>query len=74
MTTLELPVATSAVTPEGTTINLNIPVTSATPMVTETETSSPRTFLPNGLPSTPTATSTCRPWTWVQCVSEGTDK
>ena len=62
---------TSAITTEGDTINLNIPVTSATPMVTETETRSPRTLLPNGLPSRPTATATCRPWMWVQHVSEG---
>ena len=67
----ELPVETSAVTSEGNTINLNIPVTSATPTVTETETGSPRTFLPNGSPSRPTATATCRPQMWVQCVLEG---
>ena len=42
----ELPVETSAATSEGNTINLNIPVTSATPTVTETETRSPRTFSP----------------------------
>ena len=70
-TTSELPVETSAVTSQGNTINLNIPVTSATPTVTETETGSPRTFLLNGLPSRPTATATCRPQTWVQHVSEG---
>ena len=51
-------------------INLNIPITSATPTVTVTETENPRTFLPNGLPSRPTATATCRPRTWV-VVSEG---
>ena len=62
---------TSAVTSEGNMINLNIPITSATPTVTETETGSPRTFLPNGSPSRPTATATCRPRMWVQCVSEG---
>ena len=42
--------------------NLNIPVISATPIVTEVETMeaearSPRTFLPNGSPSRPTATA-----------------
>ena len=64
----ETPIATS----EGNvTLNLNIPVTSATPTITETETRGPRTFLSNGLPSRPTATATCRPWMWVQCVSEG---
>ena len=69
--TLELPVETSAFTSEGNTMNLNIPVIPVTPTVTETETRSPRTFLPNGSPSRPTEAATCRPWTWVQCVSEG---
>ena len=64
VTTTELPVETSADTSRGNTMNLNIPVTSATPTVTEVETRSPRTFLPNGSPFRPTAT-------WVQCVSEG---
>ena len=58
----------------------DVPVTSnsvapTTPVIpdadtTETETRSPRTFLPNGSPSRPTATATCRLRTWVQCVSE----
>ena len=38
---------------------------------TETENQSPRTFLPNGSPSRPTATATCGPRMWVQCISEG---
>ena len=63
---VEIPTVTS----EGNTLNLNIPVTSATPAVIEMETRSPRTFLPNGLPSRPTALATCRPQMWV-CVSEG---
>ena len=71
VTTTELPVETSADASRENTMNLNIPVTSTPPTVTETETRSPRTFLPNGLPSRPTATATCRPQTWVQCVSEG---
>ena len=66
--TVEVPTVTSE---ENVTLNLNIPITSATPTITETETRSPRTFLPTGSPSRPTATATCRPWTWVQCVSEG---
>ena len=33
---------------------------------TEPETSNVGTFLPSGLPPRPTATATCRPWTWVQ--------
>ena len=58
----------------------DVPVTSTsvvttTPVVpeaetTETETRCPRTFLPNGSPSRPTATATCRPRTWVQSISE----
>ena len=68
----EPPVETPIATSEGDiTLNLNVPVTSATPTITETETRSPRTFLPNGSPSRPTATATCRPQTWVQHVSEG---
>ena len=70
-TILELPVETSAVTSEGNAMNLNTPVTSAVPTVTETETRSPRIFLPNGSPSRPIVTATCRPRMWVQCVSEG---
>ena len=51
-------------------------VVNTTPVVPEaetieTETVSPRTFLPNGSPSRPTATATCRPRMWVQCISEG---
>ena len=68
---MELPVETSADTSGGNTMNLNIHVTSATPTVTEAETKSPRTFLPNGSPSRPTVTATCRPQTWVQHVLEG---
>ena len=51
-------------------------VVNTTPVVSEaetaeTETQSPRTFLPNGSPSRPTATATCRLRMWVQCISEG---
>ena len=48
----------------GNALHMNIPVVSSTPIETETtegETRSPRTFLPNGSPSRPTATATCRP-------------
>ena len=38
---------------------------------TEPGTASPQVYLPNGSPPRPTATATCRPWTWVQCISEG---
>ena len=50
----ELPVKVPTVTSEGNvTLNLNIPVTSAYPTITEMENRSPRTFLPNGSPSRP---------------------
>ena len=59
----------------------DVPVTSTsvvdtTPVVpeaetTETEIQNPRTFLPNGSPSRPTATATCRPRMWVQHILEG---
>ena len=68
-TTTELPARTTTDVLGGN--NLNIPVTSATPIVTEAESRSPRTFLPNGSPSRPTATATCRPQTRVQHVLEG---
>ena len=60
----ELLVEVPTVTSEGdTTVNLNIPITSTAPTVTEMETRSPRTLLPNGSPYRPTATATCRPGT-----------
>ena len=73
-TAMELPAETTTDVSGGD--NLNIPVTSATLVVTEAETTeaetrSPRTFLPNGSPSRPTVTATCIPWMWVQHVSEG---
>ena len=54
-------------------IPFNIPITPDIPEAeaTETETRSPRTFLPSGSPFRPTATATCQPRTWVQCISEG---
>ena len=51
--------------------HMNIPVVSSNLIETETTEGETRTFLPNGSPSRPTATATCRPETWVQCVSEG---
>ena len=60
--TLELPEEVPAVaTKEATAIPPTIPTTSATTTITGTETGSPRMFLPNGSPSRPTATATCRP-------------
>ena len=70
--TSELPEEVPTVTAEGATaIAATIPTTSATTTITGTEAGSPGTFLPNGLPSRPTATATCRPQTWVWHVSEG---
>ena len=73
-TMMEGPIETSPDT-SGRNAN-NVPVTSTpvaptTPIVTgaettEAETRSPRTFLPNGSPSRPTVTATCRLRTWVQ--------
>ena len=37
----------------------------------EPATTSSRTYQPSGSPPRPTATATCRPQTWVHCVSEG---
>ena len=72
MVKLELPEEVPIVATEGTTaITSTIPTTSATTTVTGTEAGSPRMFLPNGSPSRPTATATCRPKMWVQQVSEG---
>ena len=54
-------------------ISSNIPITPDIPEAeaTETKTRSPRTFLPSGSPSRPTAMATCWPRIWVQCISEG---
>ena len=71
MVTSELPGEVPAVATEGTTaITSTIPTTSATTTITGTEAGSPRMFLPNGSPSRPTETATCRPQAWVQRVSE----
>ena len=68
----EPPEEVPTVTAEGATaITSTISTTSATTIDTGTEAQSPRTFLPNGSPSRPTATATCRPQMWVKCVSEG---
>ena len=74
-TTTELPTETTTATDvSGGNAHMNIPVVSSTPIETETtegETRSPRTFLPNGSPSRPIATTTCRLQMWVQHISEG---
>ena len=72
MVTSELPEEVPTVTTEGATaITSTVLTISATTTITGTEAGSPRTFLPNGSPSRPTATATCRPQMWVQCVLEG---
>ena len=73
-TAAEEPIVTSSDRNENdVAIPSNIPITPDIPEAeaTETETRSPRTFLPSGSPSRPTATATCQPRTWVQCISEG---
>ena len=50
------------------------PPVPSVPVVTEPvepKTTSSRTYLPSGSPPRPTATATCRPRKWVQCISEG---
>ena len=60
--TLELPDKVPTVTAEGATaITSTVPNTSATTTITGTEAGSPRIFLPNRSPSSPTTTATCRP-------------
>ena len=54
----------------------NVPTSTVatTPVVFDVEprgTSSPRISLPEGSPSRPTVTATCRPRTWIQQITEG---
>ena len=53
----------------------DVPITATTPPVNlDVEprgTSSPRISLPEGSPSHPTVTATCRPRTWMQQLTEG---
>ena len=49
----------------------NVITTPVVPDVELVDTSSPRVILPNGSPSRPTATATCRPRTWMQQITEG---
>ena len=67
--TAELPVITTTDTSQ-----MNVPTVSYNLIETgptESGTTCPQTYLPNGLPPRRTATATCRPRTWVQCISEG---
>ena len=60
--TSELPEEVPTVATEGTTaITSTIPTTFVTTTITGTKAGSPRMFLPNGSPSRPTTTATCRP-------------
>ena len=74
-TTTELPTEIATAVSGRNAPHMNMPVVSSTPITgtetTEPETRSPSTILPNGSPSRPNATATCRPQTWVQHVSEG---
>ena len=71
----EVPITTtSGTTLETSTLAITFTVpttTSTTTTATKAEMGSPRSFLPNGSPSRPTATATCRPRTWVQRILEG---
>ena len=76
--TLGLPEEVPISTTEGTTlensapaISSTVPTTSTATTTTGAEAASPRSFLPNGSLSRPTATATCRPQTWVQRILEG---
>ena len=68
----------SITTTSGTTIETStfaitstVPTTSTTTTAADARMGSPRSFLPNGSPSRPTVTATCRPQTWVQRILEG---
>ena len=50
-------------------ITSTVPTTTTMTTITGAEMESPRSFLPSGSPSRPTATATCRPQTWVQRIS-----
>ena len=49
----------------------NVISTPVVPDVKPVDTSSPRVILPNGSPFQLTATSTCRPRTWMQQITDG---
>ena len=51
--------------------NVSVTTTSAVLDVEPRGTSSPRISLPEGSPSHPTVTATCRPRTWMQQLTEG---
>ena len=54
----------------------NVSTAVTIPVILDVEpigTSRPRISLPEGSPSHPTVTATCRPRTWMQQIMEGTD-
>ena len=53
------------------TITSTVPTTSTTTTAAGVGMGSSSPFLPNGSPSRPTVTATCRPQTWVQRILEG---
>ena len=66
-------IATGATTIDTSTFTTTPTVlaTSTTAIAADVGMGSSSPFLPNGSPSRPTATATCRPQTWVQRISEG---
>ena len=69
--TIEGPMMTSSDRNENDVlIASNVPATPDVPETeaTETEERSPRSLLLSRSPPRPTATATCRPRTWVQCI------
>ena len=70
----EVPITTTGGTTIETTmlaITSTVPTTSTTTTTVEAEMGSPRCFHPNGSPSRPTMTATCRPQTWLKRILEG---
>ena len=60
--------------PNVSTFTASTSTAATTPVVLDVEprgTSSPRISLPEGSPSHPTITATCRPRTWMQQITEG---
>ena len=55
-------------------ITTTVPTTSTATTTTGAETGGPRSFLPNGSPSRPTTTATCRPQMWLQRSFRGLQK
>ena len=69
----EIPTTTGGATIETPTIITTSAVLTTSTITTTANvgTGSSSPFLPNGTPSRPAATATCRQWTWVKRISEG---